>query len=234
MDKEAWRAAAHGVAKSQARLSDWTELNIHCASPASQCFTGMISFNPPNHYITSCGPSFMDEKEKKTWGSNKWSDLYSYQGTYVCSGKQEGPERRKERERHGGRMVLRRGCERLREFLLKIIWLNRNVPGTRIHLHSSLPPGVESCEESWKLGQPHMALKENKWQGRILNEHQKHTRANLALQAADLRAFGQCGDNGMDRFWVLVVRVADYGELILWPTGFIQKNSNQNLWGTGG
>ena len=27
MDKEAWRAVIHGVAKSQTRLSDWTELN---------------------------------------------------------------------------------------------------------------------------------------------------------------------------------------------------------------
>ena len=28
MDREAWRAAVHGVAKSLTWLSDWTELNI--------------------------------------------------------------------------------------------------------------------------------------------------------------------------------------------------------------
>ena len=27
MDREAWRAAIHGVTKGQTRLSDWTELN---------------------------------------------------------------------------------------------------------------------------------------------------------------------------------------------------------------
>ena len=27
MDREVWRAAIHGVAKSQTQLSDWTELN---------------------------------------------------------------------------------------------------------------------------------------------------------------------------------------------------------------
>ena len=29
MDKKAWRAAVHGVTKSQTRLSDWTELNAY-------------------------------------------------------------------------------------------------------------------------------------------------------------------------------------------------------------
>ena len=32
MDKEAWRAAIHGVAKSWTRLSDWTELSWVCKS----------------------------------------------------------------------------------------------------------------------------------------------------------------------------------------------------------
>ena len=27
MDREAWRAAIHGITKSQTQLSDWTELN---------------------------------------------------------------------------------------------------------------------------------------------------------------------------------------------------------------
>ena len=28
LDKKAWRAAVHGVAKSQTQLSDWTELKL--------------------------------------------------------------------------------------------------------------------------------------------------------------------------------------------------------------
>ena len=29
MDREAWHAVVHGVAKSQTRLNDWTELNTY-------------------------------------------------------------------------------------------------------------------------------------------------------------------------------------------------------------
>ena len=30
MDREAWRAVVHGVAKSQTQLNNWTELNWSC------------------------------------------------------------------------------------------------------------------------------------------------------------------------------------------------------------
>ena len=33
MDREAWRAVIHGVAKSQTQLSDWTELNWGLTGP---------------------------------------------------------------------------------------------------------------------------------------------------------------------------------------------------------
>ena len=36
MDREAWRAATHGVAKSQTWLSDWTELNLGILSTWKQ------------------------------------------------------------------------------------------------------------------------------------------------------------------------------------------------------
>ena len=33
MDREAWRAAVHGVAKSQTRLRDWAELKLETNMP---------------------------------------------------------------------------------------------------------------------------------------------------------------------------------------------------------
>ena len=42
MDREAWHAAVHGVAKSQTWLSDWTEL---CAKHCSKHFTCVKLFN---------------------------------------------------------------------------------------------------------------------------------------------------------------------------------------------
>ena len=40
MDREAWRAAIHGVAKSRTRLSDWTVLNdCYCCWVTKSCLT---------------------------------------------------------------------------------------------------------------------------------------------------------------------------------------------------
>ena len=37
MDREAWRAAVHGVTKCWTRLSDWTEMNTHSEHPQRPC-----------------------------------------------------------------------------------------------------------------------------------------------------------------------------------------------------
>ena len=37
IDKEAWHAAVHGVAKSRTRLSNWTELNLECWAVYTCC-----------------------------------------------------------------------------------------------------------------------------------------------------------------------------------------------------
>ena len=83
MDREAWRAAIHGVAKSQTRLSDWTELNwmlllshfsrirlcvtqemaAHQASPS-------LGFSRQEHWSGLPFPSPMHESEKWRW--SRW------------------------------------------------------------------------------------------------------------------------------------------------------------------
>ena len=49
MDREAWRAAIHGVAKSWTRLSDWTELNW-----TSEASTAYISVKPEERSDRLC------------------------------------------------------------------------------------------------------------------------------------------------------------------------------------
>ena len=53
LDREAWRAAIHGVAKSWTRLSDWTELNC------------------PNFVPHTAFPS----QVKETWRNNEFAAL---------------------------------------------------------------------------------------------------------------------------------------------------------------
>ena len=59
MDREVWRAAIHGVAKSQTRLSDWTELNWTDACLVAQlCPTlyNPMDCSPPSSFIHGDSP----------------------------------------------------------------------------------------------------------------------------------------------------------------------------------
>ena len=53
MDREAWRAAIHGVAKSQTQLSDWTEISLYF------CFPDTPSTNVVSHV---CAPRDLKKK----------------------------------------------------------------------------------------------------------------------------------------------------------------------------
>ena len=81
MDREAWRATVHGVAKSWTRLSDWTELNwnrIHLLCPASirhnSCFLSYTNFlwmtRPRRTHILQGTMKMPREKEKKSREKN--------------------------------------------------------------------------------------------------------------------------------------------------------------------
>ena len=65
MDREAWRAAVHGVAKSQIRLNDWTELN--CVEGTlypnkqvidSEAFN-FFSYESSDNYVLHHGPKYI-------------------------------------------------------------------------------------------------------------------------------------------------------------------------------
>ena len=61
MDREAWYAAIHGVAKSRTRLSDWTELKLIRHSTAQHILSGADLIKQ----VFLKNNSLTDVKEKK-------------------------------------------------------------------------------------------------------------------------------------------------------------------------
>ena len=55
MDRDAWSAAVHGVAKSQTQLNDWTELNWSTLLPALQVILMFAHF--PDHLLALAVPA---------------------------------------------------------------------------------------------------------------------------------------------------------------------------------
>ena len=57
MDREAWHAAVHGIAKCRARLSDWTELNwTELPSSLQKGHPNLTNTWPLKNYFNNCHP----------------------------------------------------------------------------------------------------------------------------------------------------------------------------------
>ena len=68
LDREAWRAAIHGVAKSRTRLSDWSDLKL--AEKVKLYFT-FLSHNYLPLFLTSKAKSFSDLESPSVTTENK-------------------------------------------------------------------------------------------------------------------------------------------------------------------
>ena len=79
MDREAWRAAIHGVAKSQTRLSDWSEPRIILSftSFPSGDISVVKPFNNTFDNITR-NWSFVPKEETSAWKTCVWFDIITY------------------------------------------------------------------------------------------------------------------------------------------------------------
>ena len=65
MNREAWRAAVHGVAKSQTRLSDWTELNW-------TSFSNFSRLNSPWNALPCSSPLTINHLKACFLGTHLW------------------------------------------------------------------------------------------------------------------------------------------------------------------
>ena len=113
MDREAWRAAIHGVAKSQTQLSDWTELNWtelkSLISGVIQVFTSYINlrstlrsrswYEDPNKVAYLAGDVRKDCKRRvsrtrKDAGNKRYTvtqESTVVKGTLISLGNSGGP-----------------------------------------------------------------------------------------------------------------------------------------------
>ena len=93
MDREAWCAAVHGVTKSKAQLSNWTELNQHCwFSPflgtneleySLKEFTQNLMWRVKEIHIKTEGQGNLIKRMIKKWlRSASWGDQSFFQTVF--------------------------------------------------------------------------------------------------------------------------------------------------------
>ena len=77
MDREAWRAVIHGVAKSRTRLSDWTELHVGVYQETLVTSLNVPTFRGSHRWVPSmpsqaCSPrKARSEEHKGSWFHSK-------------------------------------------------------------------------------------------------------------------------------------------------------------------
>ena len=67
MDREVWRAAVHGVAKSRTRLSDWTGLNWEFCCTVLQFSIFSCSPTPNRSYLQKLSPIYVSRTSLSIW-----------------------------------------------------------------------------------------------------------------------------------------------------------------------
>ena len=67
MDREAWHAAVHGIAKSWTWLSDWTELKVHWRLGVKWSFIKTLYIAYPASFLPSSSFLFLPNQNSRTF-----------------------------------------------------------------------------------------------------------------------------------------------------------------------
>ena len=74
MDREAWSAAIHGVAKSQTRLSDWTEMNWMLS--LKQSIWSMVSYQQHQNHLGTYWKCNSSYQIRNSWWGRRYIILF--------------------------------------------------------------------------------------------------------------------------------------------------------------